>query len=128
MLDSVLLDNNQDCCYDVQFRSDLRSICGGGLYVWPFYSGFVTLDMGLFAPMIGSLTRKDSEIGARMGICFTFTGLGGLVGTPVAGALLTSSYIWWKPILFAGLCTSCGALLFACARIGVARYKGTQKV
>ncbi|KAK0435214.1 major facilitator superfamily domain-containing protein [Armillaria borealis] len=30
--------------------------------------------MGLFAPMIGSLARKDSEIGARMGICFTFTG------------------------------------------------------
>ncbi|SJK98360.1 related to MFS monocarboxylate transporter [Armillaria ostoyae] len=84
--------------------------------------------MGLFAPMIGSLARKDSEIGARMGICFTFTGLGGLVGTPIAGALLTSSYIWWRPIVFAGLCTSSGAVLFACARIGVAGYKSTQKV
>ncbi len=38
------------------------------------HSSFITLDMGLFAPMIGSLARKDSEIGARMGICFTFTG------------------------------------------------------
>lgn len=30
--------------------------------------------MGLLAPTIGPLARKDSEIGARMGICFTFTG------------------------------------------------------
>ncbi|KAK0192583.1 hypothetical protein F5146DRAFT_1102463 [Armillaria mellea] len=83
-------------------------------------------DMGLLAPLIGSLARKDSEIGARMGICFTFTEF--FLGTPIAGALLTSSYIWWKPIVFAGLCTSCGALLFACARFGVVGYKNTQKV
>lgn len=28
--------------------------------------------MGMFAPMVGSLAKEDSEIGARMGICFTF--------------------------------------------------------
>ncbi|KAK0458984.1 major facilitator superfamily domain-containing protein [Desarmillaria tabescens] len=92
------------------------------------YSLFAGGYMELFAPMVGSLARKDSEIGARMGICFTFTGLGGLVGTPIAGALVTSSYTWWKPIMFSGLCTACGALLFACARFGVARSKSTQKV
>lgn len=32
-------------------------------------------DVGLLAPMIGSLAANDSEIGARLGICFTFTGV-----------------------------------------------------
>ncbi|KAF4576230.1 hypothetical protein EYR36_001175 [Pleurotus pulmonarius] len=42
-----------------------------------FFSGAY---IGLLAPMISSLARNDAEIGARMGICFTFTGMGGLVG------------------------------------------------
>lgn len=29
-------------------------------------------DVGMFAPMVGSLAKEDSEIGARMGICFAF--------------------------------------------------------
>ena len=31
-------------------------------------------DVSLLAPMISSLAESDSEIGARMGVCFTFTG------------------------------------------------------
>lgn len=92
------------------------------------YGFFVGAYVGFLAPMVGSLARRDSEIGARMGICFTFTGFGGLVGNPIAGALLTSSYIWWRPSLFAGLCVTCGAILFALARFGVARQKGTRRV
>ena len=34
-----------------------------------------SLDIGLLAPMLASLAKTDAEIGARMGICFTFTGL-----------------------------------------------------
>ena len=32
------------------------------------------LDIGLLAPVIGSTANNDSEIGARLGVCFTFTG------------------------------------------------------
>lgn len=32
------------------------------------------LDVSLLSPMVASLAGKDSEIGARLGICFTFTG------------------------------------------------------
>jgi len=31
-------------------------------------------DVSLLAPMISSLAESDAEIGARMGVCFTFTG------------------------------------------------------
>ncbi|KAK0460609.1 major facilitator superfamily domain-containing protein [Desarmillaria tabescens] len=92
------------------------------------YGLFVGAYLGFLAPMVGSLAKRDSEIGARMGICFTFTGFGGLVGNPISGALLTSSYIWWRPSLFAGLCVTCGAILFTFARFGVARQKGTHRV
>lgn len=30
-------------------------------------------------------------------------GIGSLTGTPLAGALLTSSFIWWRPIVFCGV-------------------------
>jgi hypothetical protein len=32
------------------------------------------IDVGIFAPMVASLAKDDGEIGARLGICFTFTG------------------------------------------------------
>ena len=32
------------------------------------------LDLGVLPPMIGSSADTDSEIGARLGLCFTFSG------------------------------------------------------
>lgn len=34
----------------------------------------IMVDIGLLAPVIGSTAVDDSEIGARLGVCFTFTG------------------------------------------------------
>ncbi|KAJ3511804.1 hypothetical protein NLJ89_g3887 [Agrocybe chaxingu] len=44
--------------------------------LYGFFSGAY---IGLLAPMIASVAESDSEIGARLGVCFTFTGLGGLI-------------------------------------------------
>lgn len=58
-----------------------------------------------------------------MGVCFTFTGtriskcllastislsigIGSFVGNPIAGALLTSTFQWWRPITFAAVSLS----------------------
>lgn len=90
-----------------------------------FFSGSYA---GMLAPMVGSLAETDKEIGARLGVCFTFTGLGGLIGTPIAGALLSSRFIWWRPILFAGLCVLCGGLCFCVTRFQLTRRRGTQRV
>ncbi|TFK32267.1 major facilitator superfamily domain-containing protein [Crucibulum laeve] len=88
-----------------------------------FFSGAY---VSLLAPMIGSLAKNDSEIGARLGICFTFTGLGGLIGSPIAGALLSTTFKFWKPILFAGLSVSCGTVCFCITRYMRSRKLGTQ--
>ncbi|KAF8064987.1 major facilitator superfamily domain-containing protein [Lyophyllum atratum] len=74
----------------------------------------------LLSPMIASLAKTDSEIGARLGVCFAFT------GTPVAGALLSTDFIWWRPSLFAGICVFTGGLCFTLTRMLVARNKGTS--
>ncbi|KXN84420.1 Riboflavin transporter MCH5 [Leucoagaricus sp. SymC.cos] len=90
-----------------------------------FFSGSYA---GMLAPMVSSLAETDKEIGARLGICFTFTGLGGLVGTPIAGALLSSKFMWWRPILFSGLCVLSGGLCFCLTRFFLVRRRGIQRV
>ncbi|KAI0079018.1 MFS general substrate transporter [Panus rudis PR-1116 ss-1] len=89
-----------------------------------FGGGLVTL----LAPVYASLARDFSEIGARMGFAYTFLGLGGLVGTPVSGALLGSKEIWWKPAVWAGTCVAVGSTLMLLGRTIQARRKGKWNV
>ncbi|KAF8646651.1 hypothetical protein AX16_007149 [Volvariella volvacea WC 439] len=91
--------------------------------LYGFFSGGY---VGVIAPLVGSLAQSDAEIGARLGLCFTFTGIGALIGSPIAGALLTTEYRWWRPILFSGLSVATGAVLFSISRFLVSRRKGTQ--
>ena len=49
-------------------------------------------------------------------------------GTPIAGALLTSSFDWWKPILFAGLVVAFASGCYFIARLLLSREKGTVLV
>ena len=37
-------------------------------------------DITLMAPVLALLAEHPSEIGSRMGMCFTFTGIGSLIG------------------------------------------------
>ncbi|KAF4608125.1 hypothetical protein EYR40_000469 [Pleurotus pulmonarius] len=62
------------------------------------------------------------------GKCLVNLCFGGLVGSPIAGALLTSDYIWWRPVVFGGVVMTVGQLLMIIARFLVVRRKGTQKV
>ncbi|KAG6827019.1 hypothetical protein H0H92_013539 [Tricholoma furcatifolium] len=93
--------------------------------LYGFFSGAYA---GLVSPLISSLAKDNSEIGARLGICFSFTGIGGLIGTPIAGALLTTSYIWWRPFLFSGVCVFVATLCFCISRHLLVLQKGTHKL
>ncbi|KAF9460382.1 major facilitator superfamily domain-containing protein [Collybia nuda] len=93
--------------------------------LYGFFSGAYA---GLLAPMVGSLAKEDSEIGSRIGICFTFAGFGALIGAPIAGALLTPAFLWWRPILFSGLSVLTGCFLLAVSRFLVSRKRGTPWV
>ncbi|KAG6886760.1 hypothetical protein C0995_005119 [Termitomyces sp. Mi166 len=67
------------------------------------YGFFAGAFVGLTSPMLVILSRDMSELGMRMGIAFFFSGVGGLIGTPIGGALLTEEFIWWRPAVFCGV-------------------------
>jgi len=95
-------------------------------------------------PAVASLAKTQDEVGTRLGVCFLFTGLGGLIGehlqtslpyihteetfsgSPVAGALLTSHYYWWRPVLYAGLNLGLSTVLLTASRIMLSQRKDTQ--
>ncbi|KAG1820113.1 hypothetical protein EV424DRAFT_1615564 [Suillus variegatus] len=59
---------------------------------------------------MGSLFHGRSKLiwiisSARMGICFFALGFASLIGAPICGTLLTSSYTWWVPAVFSGVAT-----------------------
>ncbi|KAJ7277950.1 major facilitator superfamily domain-containing protein [Mycena rebaudengoi] len=80
---------------------------------------FVTL----VAPLMAILTEDLGELGLRMGISFAFLGIGGLVGPPINGALLTGNFSWWRPALFSGIMALVGFSLFLATFFVVRRRK-----
>lgn len=80
------------------------------------YGYFSGLNTAMAAPLVATLTPDLSELGARMGICLFTLGFGGLIGTPISGALLTSSYTWWIPTLFSGIVSLAGSMMFIIIR------------
>ncbi|KAL5531046.1 hypothetical protein ACEPAG_3922 [Sanghuangporus baumii] len=85
-----------------------------GILVFAVFFGFFSgVYISLLVPMLAQIERNMSELGTRMGLCFTFTGIGSFIGTPIAGALLTHQFTWWRPAVFAGTMVMFGTLLLA---------------
>jgi len=68
-----------------------------------FYGFFAGAFVALVGPIMAVLSDDLSELGNRMGIAFALSAIGGLVGPPIQGALLTSDLIWWRPAVFSGV-------------------------
>ncbi|KAJ7176263.1 MFS general substrate transporter [Mycena crocata] len=66
----------------------------------------------LMPSLVAFLTEDLSELGLRMGVSFAIEGVGGLIGPPINGALLTSDFAWWRPALFSGVMGLVGAAFF----------------
>ncbi|KAF7347948.1 MFS general substrate transporter [Mycena sanguinolenta] len=74
-----------------------------GVVVFALFYGFVSgAFLTLVSPTIAAFSTSPTmnDIGLRIGISYSVIGLALLGGTPIAGALLTSSYIWWRPLLY----------------------------
>ncbi|KAI9568014.1 major facilitator superfamily domain-containing protein [Boletus coccyginus] len=107
------------------------------------YGLFSGLNVAMMAPMLG-LTSDPAELGCvltrpfvccyftrshtnashyrvRMGVGFAITGIGGLIGSPICGALLTGRYLWWAPAFFCGAIALAGTILFVGVRFSFAR-------
>ncbi|KAJ3977970.1 MFS general substrate transporter [Lentinula raphanica] len=67
--------------------------------------------ISLANPLLAGFATDQMEVGARMGIGFTLSGMGALVGGSIEGALLTSEYVWWKPAVFSGVFALAGVAL-----------------
>lgn len=72
--------------------------------------------ISLLAPMLSVLARDVSEIGARMGFCFTVIGFAALISSPIYGALLSKSFIWWRPTVYSAICLGVAAVSYSIAR------------
>ncbi|KAI0829934.1 MFS general substrate transporter [Trametes gibbosa] len=90
------------------------------------YGFFAGAYVAMIAPLLASLTDDMSELGARMGIAFALYGVGSLIGTPISGALLTDSFIWWRPAVFSGVMALVGAGCFTMSIILLHRRKAHQ--
>ncbi|KAG8727385.1 hypothetical protein FRC12_022543 [Ceratobasidium sp. 428] len=93
--------------------------------LYGFFSGAF---ISLVPPVFVSLSRNMQEIGLRMGLAFFVLGFSALTGTPIAGALLSTQFTWWKPILFSGVVVLAGAALLAAGRGIHSKRKGTSLV
>ncbi|KAF5350618.1 hypothetical protein D9756_008639 [Leucocoprinus leucothites] len=66
-----------------------------GYILFAISFGFISgANVAITAPALASLSESAEEIGARMGIAFSLSGVAALFATPIAGALLTANYHW----------------------------------
>jgi len=99
----------------------------GVVNVGVFFGFFSGVYISMLVPMLVMLSDNVAEIGIRMGICFTFTGIGSFVGTPIAGALLGSEFKWWRPVTFAGVVILVGTASIAVSGVLLKRKRARQK-
>ncbi|TFK75525.1 MFS general substrate transporter [Pluteus cervinus] len=98
-----------------------------GVVVFAILYGFFSGGgIAMMPPLLASSAKDFNEIGTRIGLVFLFGGFAGLTATPIAGALLTSQFHWWRPMVYAGSTMLGGALFFALSRHVLAKQKGTH--
>ncbi|KAJ6529838.1 MFS general substrate transporter [Mycena capillaripes] len=81
----------------------------------------------LIPPLLALLTPDMGELGLRLGVAFAVMGVGGLVGPPINGALLSSHFVWWRPALFSGLMACFGFSCFVVAFIVLRRKQAPNR-
>ncbi|KAM5539789.1 hypothetical protein V8D89_006602 [Ganoderma adspersum] len=82
--------------------------------------------VSLIPPLLGMLCTDHGELGLRMGLAFSVVGVSMLVGTPIFGALLNTNtsgaaLVWWRALVFAGVCIMAGFLCMGVSRVFYAR-------
>ncbi|KAF9531193.1 major facilitator superfamily domain-containing protein [Crepidotus variabilis] len=100
-----------------------------GTIVFSIFYGFFSGAAITMAPAsVALLAKSPAEIGTRMGIFFGIGGLIGLFATPISGALLTNTYIWVRPDVFAGVTLLAGAASYTMARYFYGRGKVSYRL
>ncbi|THH29161.1 hypothetical protein EUX98_g5021 [Antrodiella citrinella] len=101
-----------------------------GLLFGYFSGGYISL----IPTLLATLSRDISELGVRMGLAFTIVAIAMLTGNPIAGALLGTgqndggALLWWRAIVFAGVCSFSGFAFMFISRTLFVKQKGRQDV
>lgn len=90
-----------------------------GLIVFSVLYGFCSGTYVSLPPAaVARLTADLHHVGSRMGTCFLFAALGILIGSPVAGQLVTTDPpVYWKAEVFCGVIVFTALTCTVCARI-----------
>jgi MFS family permease len=72
---------------------------------------------------------KVEQIGVRVGVTFACVSFAGLVGNPIAGAIVDAENgDYWGLNVFSGVMLMTGALMFAFTRMYIAEWKVFKRV
>ncbi|KAK5998069.1 MFS-type transporter dbaD [Cladobotryum mycophilum] len=83
--------------------------------IYGFASGAI---VSLPPTIVARLSPSMAVVGTRMGMCFTFAGIGLLIGNPIAGTLLDLEHaVFWKAQLFSAIMVAAGTVCFLVLRI-----------
>lgn len=90
-----------------------------GAIVFAVIYGYASGALVSLSPtVLAGLTPNMSTLGTRMGMCFVFSGMGLLIGNPIAGALLDLERgVFWKAQLFSAMTVIAGSALFLVLRV-----------
>ncbi|OGM50534.1 hypothetical protein ABOM_000884 [Aspergillus bombycis] len=100
------------CIIVVHAQGSLLAICA----LYGFFSGSLVSLMG---PILVMLSPHRGVTGTRMGMCFTLLGVALLIGTPIAGSILSShgaNMVW----VYSGVLTLSGGAIIGAARFSLA--------
>ncbi|KAF9527216.1 major facilitator superfamily domain-containing protein [Crepidotus variabilis] len=106
--------------------SDIAGVTTFAIF-YGFFSGGV---VSISAPAVGSfITHPDlSDFGIRIGILSFALAFALLTGNPIAGALLTSNHIWYRPLIFAAVVVFAGSACFALIWKSVSTRRKSSKI
>ncbi|WFC99518.1 hypothetical protein MYAM1_002263 [Malassezia yamatoensis] len=100
-----------------------------GLIVFSILYGFCSGSYVSLPPAaVARLTPDLQHVGSRMGTCFLFAALGILIGSPVAGQLVTANHtVFWRAEVFCGGTVFVSLLCTICARVANAGFSWRYK-
>ncbi|KAJ7163767.1 MFS general substrate transporter [Mycena filopes] len=84
--------------------------------------------LGLAFVCLASLAKTKDEVGARTGLALALSSVGSLASAPIQGALLTSEFIWLRPIAFSASMMFAGTICFAVTRVIQSRRLSSSKI